>query len=142
MTAAPEGGSYLVKEGDMMGGTKGTARVTLHDSAGNPVDKSDELLLVADDRGQYLDASPGILRLLGYTREELFQKAIWDLTPLPREIDGLILWQEFMRAGSQSGRYLLRNRAGRLLPFDYHATANAAPGQHLSVLLLVHEQGA
>jgi PAS domain-containing protein len=106
----------------------------LTDAAGHPIAESDELLLVADGQGRFLDASQGILGVLGYTREELLQKTIWDLTPKARELEGLMLWQDFIASGDQTGKYLLRTKAGGLEPFTYEAHTNAAPGVHVSRL--------
>lgn len=92
------------------------------------------LRLVADDRGNLVDADEATFRLLGYTREELLQMSIWDLTPGGNELDGLMLWQDFIKAGTQTGEYVLRTKGGRQLRFRYQARANVEPGRHESVL--------
>jgi len=72
--------------------------------------------------------------VLGYSREELLSMSVWDLTPSVNELDGLLLWQGFLRDGRQSGRYALKTKRGLLAWFDYEARANVTPGRHESVL--------
>jgi PAS domain S-box-containing protein len=116
------------------GGPERVAQPSLTDREGRPFLESDRAMLLTDDRGAFLDANPAALRLLGYPLEELRRKALWDLTPGSELLDGLALWQDFMRGGSRSGRYRLRKRSGLLLDVRYEASANVAPGCHLVVL--------
>ena len=94
----------------------------------------DELVLVADDSGRFVDATEGALALLGYSRAELLELSIWDLTPGMAMIDGLLLWQAFVRAGDQSGEYALRTRSGRVVRLGYEATVDPAGHRHISRL--------
>jgi PAS domain S-box-containing protein len=40
-----------------------------------------DAILLADDRGRYVDANPAACTLLGYDREELLQRGVLDVTP-------------------------------------------------------------
>jgi len=73
---------------------------------------SPDATLVADDQGRYVAANDAACRLLGYTREELLQLSVWDLTPDPHEVEGLILWKEFIEIGAQAGVYWLKRKDG------------------------------
>lgn len=95
------------------------------------------LRLVADDQGNYVDANEAALKFLGYTREELLSLSVWDLTPAMNEIDGLTLWQEFIRSGNQEGQYVLRRKNGGLVKLHYRARSNVEPGRHESLLSLL-----
>jgi PAS domain S-box-containing protein len=92
--------------------------------------------LVADDQGNYVEVNDAALETLGYSREELLSLSVWDLTPGGNELDGLRLWQQFIRQGEQSGEYVLRTRRGGLVKFHYRARANVEPGRHESLLTL------
>jgi PAS domain S-box-containing protein len=90
--------------------------------------------LIADDRGRYVDCNELACELLGYSREELLKLSVWDLTPEGNEVDGLVLWQDFIHAGAQAGIYWLVRKDGSLVEVEYRAVANATPGGHLSRL--------
>ena len=96
--------------------------------------EAEVIRLVADDQGNYVEVSDAALRVLGYEREELLRMSVWDLTPASGELDGLLLWQDFIRSGNQEGEYVLRTKRGRVVRFHYHARANVEPGRHESVL--------
>ena len=90
--------------------------------------------LVADDRGRYVDCDEAASELLGYTREELLTMSVWQLTPGGHEVDGLVMWQEFLNVGVQAGIYWLVRKDGSLVEVEYRALANASPGGHVSWL--------
>ena len=90
--------------------------------------------LMADDRGRYIDVDPAACELLGYTREELLQMSVWDLTPRASMVDGLVLWQQFIRIGFQAGVYTLTRKDGTLVEVEYRAVAKVEPGKHATWL--------
>ncbi len=96
-----------------------------------------EAVLIADDHGRYVDANDIALEILGYGREELLRKSVWDLTVGISELDGLQLWQDFIHQGEQEGTYQLSSKDGAGLRFHYRARANVAPGRHESRLRLL-----
>lgn len=95
---------------------------------------SAEPTLVADDLGHYVAVNDAACELLGYTREELVASSVWDLTPGANQIDGLLLWQDFISHGFQAGVYWLARKDGSLVEVAYQATANVAPGRHVARL--------
>ena len=90
--------------------------------------------LVADDRGRYVDCNPAACALLGYDREEVLQMSVWDLTPQANNVDGLVMWQEFIALGVQAGIYWLVRKDGASLEVEFRAVANVTPGRHVSRL--------
>jgi PAS domain S-box-containing protein len=96
---------------------------------------SPDATLVANDEGRYLAANDTACRLLGYSREELVQLSVWDLTPDPHEVEGLILWKEFIEVGAQAGVYWLKRKDGSPIEVAYQARANVAPSRHVSRLV-------
>ena len=92
-------------------------------------------MLIADDSRRYIEANSAACELLATPREELLELTIDDFTPdeLRDRLDDL--WQGFLAAGTQAGTYVLQLRDKSRLDIEYSATANIAPGRHLSILL-------
>jgi PAS domain S-box-containing protein len=99
-----------------------------------------DAILLADDQGHYIDVNPAACALFGYSREELLQRTLWDLTPSPDHVHGQQLWQAFLAAGTQSGEYSLCHKNGALVEVEYLAVANIVPGVHLSALRDITER--
>jgi PAS domain S-box-containing protein len=91
-------------------------------------------MLIANDLGEYVDANPAACRMVGYSREELMQLSVRDLTPEPQRAQFAELWAEFLTAQTMSGEYSLRTKSGTIIVVAFRAVANILPGQHLSVL--------
>jgi len=91
-------------------------------------------ILIANDRGRFVDANARAPILTGYTRNELLKMAVWDLTPTPRRGLGLRLWRDFIRRGRMRGNYQLRRKNGTVVTARYVAVANVLPGIHVSAL--------
>jgi PAS domain S-box-containing protein len=89
-------------------------------------------LVLADDSGHYVAASGATREVTGYEPAELAGLTVWDLTPPSQSADGKGLWNQFIAAGAQQGRYVLRRRDGRPVDAQYCALANIAPGWHVS----------
>jgi len=92
-------------------------------------------ILVANDRGRYIDANARAAALTGYSREELLKLSVWDLTPPLRQGLGRRLWREFLQRGRMSGEYRLRRKSGRIVKTHYFASANVLRGIHVSALI-------
>jgi len=93
-------------------------------------------ILIANDRGRYVDVNRAAGVLTGYTRRELLTGAVWDLTPGVRQTLGRRLWREFLERGRMSGVYQIRRQDGTLIRARYVAVANVLPGVHVSALTL------
>jgi len=72
--------------------------------------------------------------LTGYTRSELLQMSVWDLTPKPHTANGITAWAAFLRTGEQSGTYTVRRKDVTVVRAAYFATAHVLPHLHLSAL--------
>jgi PAS domain S-box-containing protein len=89
-------------------------------------------ILLAYDKGVYVDANPAICRMLGYSRDELVGRSVRDL--VAADVDPASLWQRFINDRHQMGRVALRHHDGHLVMVDYMATSHILPDLHLSVL--------
>jgi PAS domain S-box-containing protein len=92
-------------------------------------------VLIADNRGRYIDVNETATRLTGYSRAELLRSSVWDLTPERRKALGYRLWREFIRRERMSGTYRLRRKDGRVERFRYVAASNVLPGIHVALLV-------
>jgi PAS domain S-box-containing protein len=92
-------------------------------------------ILIADNRGRYVDVNHAATRLTGYSRAELLRMAIWDLTPRPGRTAGARLWRAFLKRGRMSGDYHLCRKDETLLTARYFAVANVLPGVHVAALI-------
>jgi PAS domain S-box-containing protein len=90
--------------------------------------------LAADNTGRYVAANSQATTLTGYSRSELLQMSVKDLTPGMRRDSTGELWNRFIQAGAQSGDYVLERRDGAPVHVHYAAYASVAPGVHVSVL--------
>jgi PAS domain S-box-containing protein len=92
-------------------------------------------ILVANNRARYVDVNRLAVPLTGYSRAELLQMTLWDVTPLPRRDLALRLWRAFLRRRRMAGRFVLRRKDGTFVGVHYTAVAHVLPGVHVSALV-------
>jgi PAS domain S-box-containing protein len=105
------------------------ARAVLRSLSNLPV-----AILIANDRGRYVDVNRAAAVLTGYPRRDLLACSVWDLTPNMRQPLGRRLWREFLARGRMSGIYQVRKKNGAIVRARYVAVANVLPGVHVSAL--------
>jgi PAS domain-containing protein len=94
-------------------------------------------VLLADDDGRFVDASPGVEALLGVPGELILHGRIEDITPPERLQDVRAAWQSFLEVGHQAGEFELAQPDGSRLKVLYRAQANyPEAGLHALVLSL------
>jgi hypothetical protein len=86
-------------------------------------------IVFVDSNRRYIDCTPGVSELLGYTREEMLLKTIddisYDVSSVPE------LFTRYLQSGEQQGEYILqrKNRTPLLIwyrAFVFHDGCNAA----------------
>jgi DNA-binding CsgD family transcriptional regulator len=92
-------------------------------------------MVIADDRCRYVAANAAACLLLRLPEEDILRRTIADLTPPENRSQVGALWDAFIREGTQQGSFELLMPDGARVLVDYSATANIAPGQHLSILM-------
>jgi len=97
-------------------------------------DKALDIILVANDQGQFQQVNNTACQKLGYEKEELLEMGVQDITYEPMKSYTNKKWEDFLRTGTDKGEYLLETKDGEVLPTEYRAVANIQPGQHLSIL--------
>lgn len=92
-------------------------------------------MLLTDDARRYTDANASACLLLGRPRAEILGRRVEDFTPGAASDEIESRWRQFLSEGVQAGSWQLSGRNGQLIQVDYSATANVAPGRHLTILI-------
>jgi len=79
------------------------ARGMITDLQGTPIHDSDQAILVADDEGCYVDVNQAALDLLGYPRDELIGRTIWEITPAEYREEGKAQFAQMAKTGEDAG---------------------------------------
>lgn len=92
-------------------------------------------MLLADDDRRYINANAAACELLGYDVATLRTMRVDDITiPEYRQYLGDV-WQEFLARGGTVGRFAVLCADGSRTEVEFNATANVAPGLHLSLFI-------
>jgi PAS domain S-box-containing protein len=97
-----------------------------------------DAMILADDRGRYVDANPAACELFGLPREKLLGRTVEEFCE--PGLDAEAAWQQFLRDERAEGEFTLIRPDGARLDLGFRATANIVPGLHLSVLRDMTEQ--
>jgi PAS domain S-box-containing protein len=97
-------------------------------------DNALDAMLIADDQANYVDANPSACEMFGVSREEMVRRNVSDFVPSGSDSEIQKLWQEFIRAGEQSGDIRIQRPDGATREVEYRAKASFLPNRHLSVL--------
>jgi PAS domain S-box-containing protein len=97
---------------------------------------ADEIVLVTDDDGCYVAATPNVETYLGIKPEVLLGMTIADITPPEDRPDAAAAWTTFLKHGFASGKFTLSRPDGREVRVLFRAKANSpARGLHVSHLV-------
>lgn len=92
-------------------------------------------MLLADDERRYVNANTAALVLLGYDLVTLRSMRIDDIT-LPEYRPFLDdVWADFLARGGTVGSFAVLRSDGSPVEIEFNATANVAPGLHLSIFI-------
>ncbi len=92
-------------------------------------------MVIANDHRRYVAANAAACLLLRLPEEDVLRLTVDDLTPPENRPEVGPLWDAFLRDGTQEGKYELLMPDGARVTIEYSATANIAPGRHLSILM-------
>jgi DNA-binding CsgD family transcriptional regulator len=92
-------------------------------------------MVIANDERRYVAANPAACLLLRLPESDVCRLTIDDLTPAENRAQVGALWDAFLRDGTQRGVFELQMPDGARLRVEYSATADIAPGRHLSILM-------
>jgi len=80
-----------------------------------------ENVAFVDEQRRYLDVTDGVCELLGYSRSELLNMRIDDVTAPVMRSKTPPLFKQYLEDGLQKGEYILRHRDGHEIPINYAA---------------------
>jgi len=95
----------------------------LHIRSHSHVEFEGQYVAFVDAQRRYLDVTDGVCELLGYSRSELLNMRIDDVTASTVLSKTTSLFEQYLVDGLQRGSYVLRNRAGVEIPISYIARA-------------------
>jgi len=95
----------------------------LHIRSHSHVEFEGAYVAFVDEQRRYLDVTDGVCELLGYSRSELLQMRIDDVTAHTMRSNTSPLFQQYLADGLQRGSYVLRHRDGNEIPISYIARA-------------------
>ncbi len=91
-------------------------------------------ILIADDEGNYQEASTGASKLLGVPRDKIIGRQMKDFAEPSLRPQVSQLWQAFLKNGQQEGTLRLLESNGALREVEYRAKGNVLPVRHAIVL--------
>lgn len=103
-------------------------------------ENAQDAMLLADDEARCVDANPAACELTGYSREELLERTVLDLTPDVDRPAGMAQWRAFLQRGRMEGEYRLTSKDGGSVVVESRAVAHIQPGRHLSILRDITER--
>jgi len=92
-------------------------------------------MLLADDDRRYVNANTAALVLLGYDLATLRTLRIDDITMHDYRPFLDDIWADFLARGGTVGRFSVLRSDGTPVDIEFNATANVAPGLHLSIFI-------
>lgn len=103
-------------------------------------DKARDIILVADNDGNFIEVNDTACKKLGYSRKEFLELNVRDITHEVVKKGTQKKWEDFIESGVDEGEYILQTNSGDFLHTHYRAIANIRPGNHLSILRDISEE--
>ena len=91
-----------------------------------------DAIVLADDRGVFVDANPAASALLLLPRDRVIGRNFTEFVVTDHNVP--LGFEEFRTGGGASGQFTLQRPDGTQCIVDYSAVANVTPGLHLAVL--------
>jgi PAS domain S-box-containing protein len=111
----------FVRKGEAPGVLLSTTASLLHLRSHAHVELEGKYVAFVDEHRRYLDVTDGVCELLGYSRSELLQMKIDDVTAPAMRSNTAPLFRRYMEDGTQEGEYILLDRNGSEVPIYYIA---------------------
>ncbi len=89
-------------------------------------------MLICDSYLRYKDVNNAACQLLGYTKKELLNMHVWQLTRPDMHEETLMLWSDFISTKYQTGTIELFKKDNTKIIVEYQATSEFTPGMHLA----------
>jgi PAS domain S-box-containing protein len=99
-----------------------------------PLQRGPLSIVVADDNGDLLGATDAVGRLTGYSKYELADMHIWDLSVSRNVAQARRMWRHFLRGTGFVGAYHLQRKTGEPITTLCIAVAHIIPGLHVAII--------
>jgi len=103
-------------------------------------DNSIDGIILIDNDGHYIDVNPAVTKLLGYTREELLQMRVGDITPAGKKDAIREVWRHLVAGESTHGVFQVEGKDGVKHFVELQALGHVRPGLHYGILHDITEQ--
>ena len=113
----------IITKGDSPALLLDTIASLLHIRSHSHVELEGNYVAFVDEHRRYLDVTDGVCELLGYSRSELLNMRIDDVTAPTMRSQAPPLFQQYLADGLQQGSYVLLHRKGHEVPITYIARA-------------------
>jgi PAS domain-containing protein len=96
----------------------------------HPEVRGAEFVVFANEDRRYTDFTDAVCGLLGYSRKELLNKSVEDVS---FKMDNVpLVFAEFVKQGTMQGDYVLRHKDGSAIPIHFRAIT-CADGCHAAI---------
>jgi PAS domain S-box-containing protein len=99
----------------------------------------DAILFFGSD-GRFVDANPGVTRLLGYTHEEIMEKNVGDFTQPQHRDRTLASFHTTLTTGESTGELRLQRKDGTDCDVEFRSVANVLPDLHVVMMHDISER--
>lgn len=100
-----------------------TTASLLHIRSHSHVELEGRYVAFVDEQRRYVDVTDGVCELLGYSRSELLNMRIDDVSAPTVRSETTPLFERYLANGMQQGSYMLLHRNGNQIPIAYIARA-------------------
>ena len=111
----------FVRKGESPGVLLATTASLLHLRSHSHSELDGKYVAFVDEQRRYLDVTDGVCELLGYSRSELLEMKIEQVTAPVMRSNTSPLFQQYLADGRQQGEYILQHRDGTEIPIHYIA---------------------
>ena len=118
---AKKGVDAFIAKGESPAVLIGITTSLLHVRSHRHPELDGKFVAFVDEHRRYLDVTDGVCELLGYSRSELLNMIIDNVTAPAMRSNTSPLFQQYLADGRQQGEYILRHRDGTEIPINYIA---------------------
>ena len=115
------------------------SRASDHTEIADLLGRTQSAMLLADDYRIIVDANEPACEMVGLERDQLIGMKIEDFSAPELRDAAPQMFEAFLAAGSQAGPFTLVRPDGSTVDCCYSASANIAPGVHLSIMVPVEQ---
>jgi len=102
----------------------------------HPEVRGAEFVVFANEERRYVDFTEAVCRLLGYSRSELLNKSVDEVSFKMDNVPQI--FAQYVKQGAMEGDYVLRHKNGAAIPIHFRAVT-CSDGCHAAVWTPIHD---